>query len=122
MYNMSNTTYIEQNVLGNVKWFNNKTGYGFVTVVSESSHKGKDIFAHYSNLKLEKSQYRYLVQGEYIQFDLVKPEKGTHEFHAVNITGVCKGPIMCQVKQILMEERNMKKTDEGEGSGAWKTN
>jgi cold shock CspA family protein len=122
MYNMSNTTYIEQNVLGNVKWFNNKTGYGFVTVVSESSHKGKDIFAHYSNLKLEKSQYRYLVQGEYIQFDLVKPEKGTHEFHAVNITGVCNGPIMCQVKQLQMEERNIKKTDDGEGSGAWKTN
>tara|TARA_B110000285_G_C14956316_1_gene529379 strand:+ start:139 stop:510 length:372 start_codon:yes stop_codon:yes gene_type:complete len=116
---MSDITYIEKNVLGNVKWFNNKTGYGFVTIVSESLHKGKDIFAHYSNLKIEKSQYRYLVQGEYIQFDLVKPEKGTHEFHAVNITGVCNGPIMCEVKQELMGERNTTKHDDKDIVTPW---
>ena len=34
-------------LVGNVKWFNNKSGYGFITVMSESPHKGQDIFAHH---------------------------------------------------------------------------
>jgi len=110
--NMGEVTVLEQNVLGQVKWFNNKTGYGFVTVVKNSPNKGKDIFAHYSNLKIEKSQYKYLVQGEYIQFDLVKPDKGTHEFHAVNMSGVCGGGLLCEVRYEVSQERTTKKHHE----------
>lgn len=110
---MSEVTVLEQNVLGQVKWFNNKTGYGFVTVVSDSTHKGKDIFAHYSNLKIDKSQYKYLIQGEYIQFDLVKPNKGNHEYHAVNMSGVCGGSLLCEVKYELSQDRPLNKQTNG---------
>ena len=61
---------------GRVKWFNNKTGYGFLTIIqdsewgadSEKSRVGQDVFAHHSAVVVEKEQYRYLVQGEYVQF------------------------------------------------------
>lgn len=119
--NMGEVTVLEQNVLGQVKWFNNKTGYGFVTVVSDSPNKGKDIFAHYSNLKIEKSQYKYLVQGEYIQFDLVKPDKGTHEFHAVNMTGVCGGGLLCEVRYEVSQERTTKKHEDPSEHSEWST-
>lgn len=118
---MSEVTVLEQCVLGQVKWFNNKTGYGFVTVVSDSPNKNKDIFAHYSNLKIEKSQYKYLIQGEYIQFDLVKPNKGNHEFHAVNMTGVCGGSLLCEVKYEVSQERTIKKRNDEPTDSEWTT-
>jgi len=33
-------------LVGMVKWFNNKAGYGFITAC-EGEQKGKDIFVHY---------------------------------------------------------------------------
>ena len=35
----------EGRLQGRVKWFNNKSGYGFISTLGEDS---KDIFAHYS--------------------------------------------------------------------------
>jgi len=83
---------------GQVKWFNNKTGYGFVTLC-DGEHKGKDIFTHYSAIRVSDSQYKYLVQGEYVELGLTKPESGPHEFQAVDICGVKDGPIMCETRQ-----------------------
>ena len=34
---------------GNCKWFNNKIGYGFITVM-DGEHKGKDIFVHHTGV------------------------------------------------------------------------
>lgn len=82
---------------GQVKWFNNKTGYGFITV-NDGEHKGKDIFTHYSAISVNNSQYKYLVQGEYVELGLVKPETGNHEFQAVNVSGIKGGQLMCEVR------------------------
>ena len=76
---------------GMVKWFNNKSGFGFITVCGEGEFGGKDIFAHYSSIRVTNSQYKYLVQGEYVDFDLVKSENEKHEYHATDITGVMSG-------------------------------
>jgi len=58
-------------LVGQVKWFNNKAGYGFITV-SDGEQAGKDIFIHYSTIRVTNSQYKYLVQGEYVEFTLTK--------------------------------------------------
>jgi cold shock CspA family protein len=84
---------------GQVKWFNVKVGYGFVTVLDDGEHKSKDIFTHYSAISGDNSQYKYLVQGEYLEFDLVKSTNDKHEYHAVNISGIKGGEIMCQVRK-----------------------
>ena len=82
---------------GQVKWFNNKTGYGFITV-NDGEHSGKDIFAHYSAVQVGDSQYKFLVQGEYVEFGLIKPETGDHEFQATSITGIKGGKLMCEIR------------------------
>ena len=42
--------------IGNVKWFNNKAGFGFITM-GENTDTPKDIFAHYSTgSKLREDQ------------------------------------------------------------------
>lgn len=83
---------------GRVKWFNNKSGFGFITLC-EGEQNEKDIFVHWSSIKVENSQYKYLVQGEYVDFSLVKPERGEHEFHAVDVSGVKGGRLMCETRR-----------------------
>lgn len=85
---------------GQVKWFNNKAGYGFITVCS-GEHKDKDIFTHYSGIRVTNSQYKYLIQGEYVEFNLAKSSNENHEFQSLDITGICGGPLMCETRKTL---------------------
>lgn len=102
---MSNESEMKR-LTGMVKWFNNKSGFGFITVCGESEFGGKDIFAHYSSIRVTNSQYKYLVQGEYVDFNLVKSENDKHEFHAMDITGVMAGPILCETRRIVSSSQS----------------
>lgn len=83
---------------GRVKWFNNRSGFGFITVVG-SEHDDQDIFVHYTSLSVKSEQYMYLVQGEYVEFGLGKMEAGEkHEHQALNVTGVNGGVLMCETR------------------------
>lgn len=84
---------------GMVKWFNSKSGFGFITVCCENEKKGKDIFVHFSAIRVADTQYKYLVQGEYVDFDLVPAQSGEHEFHAADVCGVNGGAIMCETRR-----------------------
>lgn len=84
--------------LGKVKWFNNKAGYGFITGL-DGELKDKDIFVHYSTINVANPQYKYLVQGEYVEFELVKSHSDKHEYQATNVGGVKGGSIMCETRQ-----------------------
>lgn len=86
--------------LGRVKWFNNKAGYGFITV-TDGTRSGSDIFVHHSSINVENQQYKYLVQGEYVEFDLVKTESQTHEWQASNVAGIKGGKLMCETRHEL---------------------
>jgi len=99
---MSSDTPQTDRTIGKVKWFNNKAGYGFITV-SDGDLSGKDIFVHYSNINVSNSQYKYLVQGEYVEFLLAKPESGPHEFQATAVTGIKGGTIMCETRRVSRE-------------------
>lgn len=55
---------------GKVKWFNNQKGYGFIT----TDEGGKEIFVHYSAVKSDG--YKSLAEGDAVEFDLVKGDKG----------------------------------------------
>ena len=86
-------------ILGQVKWFNNKAGYGFITV-SDGDEVGKDIFIHYSSITGIDTQYKYLVQGEYVEFVLDKSASTTHEFQATQVSGIKGGKLMCETRRI----------------------
>jgi len=94
-------------ITGKVKWFNNKAGFGFVTAV-EGELKDNDVFVHYSSINVPEEQYKYLVQGEYVDFELTKSDKNGHEFHAINISGVKGGSLMCETRRQSTESRPYK--------------
>jgi CspA family cold shock protein len=99
--------------LGIVKWFNNKAGFGFVTTLEDT---GKDIFVHHTGVSVDREQYKYLVQGEYVEFDMSKSDNNEHEWQAVNVKGVGGGPLMCVTRFINRQEREQHSAGQDDNS------
>ena len=132
--NSSNSNSSSTRLTGRVKWFNNKTGFGFITALgdSEGVKEGSDVFVHHSTIKVAQEQYRYLVQGEYVEFVLSKiaDASNKHEFQAADVSGVKGGKLICETR---WESRTMsggggsseprfKRASDGLGlGGGWKT-
>jgi CspA family cold shock protein len=108
MSSTNDTNTPSEHLTGRIKWFNNKAGYGFITV-TDGSRSGSDIFVHHSAIAVE-NQYKYLVQGEYVEFELVKTESQTHEYQASNVSGIKGGKLMCETRHELKLARNEYKT------------
>ena len=60
---------------GNVKWFNNDKGYGFIDYAQD-----EDIFVHYSAIR--QDGYKTLSEGQRVVFDLIETPKG---LQAINV-------------------------------------
>lgn len=91
-------------VIGRVKWFNNKVGYGFVTV-SQGEYANKDIFAHHSVISVADQQYRYLVQGEYVEIEVSPVSGGKYEYQATSVSGINGGLLMCETRNESKQAR-----------------
>lgn len=84
--------------VGRVKWFNNKSGYGFITSCDEKN-KDEDVFVHHSGVSVSEEQYKYLVQGEYVEFRLTSTTEGSkYPYQASNVTGMWAGKLMCETR------------------------
>ena len=102
MSSSSNVSSSAQRTTGRVKWFNNKAGYGFITATT-GTQAGTDVFAHHSGLAVSSQQYRYLVQGEYVEFQMNAVEGGAHKFQAVDVSGIGRGMLMCETRRTFRE-------------------
>ena len=87
---------------GRVKWFNNKAGYGFITIIdgpTAGDKVGMDVFSHHSAICVNEEQYKYLVQGEYVEFVLSTVESGKdYKYQSTNIRGVNGGNLLCETR------------------------
>ncbi|MBW3670833.1 MAG: cold-shock protein [Acidobacteria bacterium] len=63
---------------GNVKWFNDAKGFGFIT-----TEEGEDVFVHYS--AISGNGFRSLQEGSAVEFEVVKGPKG---LQASNVTAI----------------------------------
>ena len=63
---------------GNVKWFNDAKGFGFIT-----TEEGDDVFVHFS--AIQGAGFRSLAEGAAVEFDVVRGPKG---LQAANVTPV----------------------------------
>ncbi|WMC19682.1 MAG: cold-shock protein [Enterobacteriaceae bacterium PSpyr] len=62
---------------GQVKWFNESKGFGFIT----PSDGSKDVFVHFS--AIQGSGFKTLAEGQNIEFEIQEGQKGPS---AINVT------------------------------------
>lgn len=73
-----------------VKWFNPRSGYGFLTDCKNAD----DVFVHHSEITTSGNVYKTLTAGEYVEY--VTTTDPTGKVLANNVTGILKGPLLCE--------------------------
>ena len=95
--------------------------YTSVSQIEQEAHEEKnDIFVHFTNIRPkavnfgeveedfgeentvggEQQAFRFLVKGEYIEFDLKTSRNPKYNFFASDVTGIFDGHIMCDMMSI----------------------
>ena len=54
---------------GNVKWFNDAKGYGFI-----SQEDGEDVFVHFSAIQAQG--FKSLAEGDRVEFEVTRGPRG----------------------------------------------
>ncbi len=65
-------------VTGQVKWFNNSKGYGFI-----GRNDGADVFVHYSAIAADG--YKSLQEGDSVEFEIVQGNKGPQAANVMKV-------------------------------------
>lgn len=80
-------------LVGSVKFFDTKKGWGFITVLSQGlDQSNTEVFVHFSNLNVSENGYKRLFPGEYVSFSIGKNKQGQDT--CFNVTGVMGGPLL----------------------------
>jgi CspA family cold shock protein len=63
---------------GTVKWFSDNKGYGFIAAEGD-----QEVFVHFSSI--EGNGFRTLHEGEQVEFDIRKSERGAEAEHVTRL-------------------------------------
>jgi CspA family cold shock protein len=66
---------------GNVKWFNDAKGFGFITPTDGSD----DVFVHFSTVQAEG--FKSLVEGQQVEFEATRGPKGMQATKVIPVKG-----------------------------------
>ena len=66
-------------MVGTVKWFNEKKGYGFITPENGES----DVFVHFTDVT--GSGFKTLNEGEQVEFEIAQSDRGPKAVNVVRL-------------------------------------
>ncbi len=91
-------THTTEKKIGHIKWFDAKKGYGFVTdCVSK-----EDVFVHHSSITVKTDCWKTLYPGEYVSYNM---DENSTKSQAANVTGVLDGPLLCETRHSISQQR-----------------
>lgn len=104
--------------MARVKWFNMVSGYGFLLDLDTK----KEIFVHHSELKVKNDCFRFLMEGEYVEYEEGKTNSEKHEIQAVNVTGIKGNELICETEHSSktipqVARKKMGRVNRGDGGG-----
>ncbi len=112
--------------VGNVVWFDQKKGFGFVKIINPNSeYLGKEIFVHFSSINAQ-SNFKKLYPGENVSLDVERnTDDSNKEFVSKNIGGLYGSPLLVDNDTYIIKvikKRVMGDDSQGAGRGLVTTN
>ena len=109
--------------IGNVLWFDQKKGFGFVKVITlDSGLNGKEVFVHYSQIQCDSS-YKKLYPGENVSLNVeenVNSEDPKRKYNSSQIMGLYGNKLLVDNEEYIIkvirkrESRGLSKGDDGD--------
>jgi|TARA_B100000614_G_scaffold20914_2_gene16685 cold shock CspA family protein len=102
----------KKRILGRVKWFNSKLGYGFITHRNRVEDVDVDVFVHWSNLQLSEKEYHTLYKGEFVEFEIESCLCNTNSnggIQACKVSGPNNGQLLTSIKDSMPHINNIHK-------------
>ena len=94
------------NEVGNVIWFDQKKGFGFIKIITpESEYSEKEVFVHYSSVKSE-NRFKKLYPGENVSLDVIKnTSENTNgkEYICDNVTGLYGSSLLVDLPNFIIK-------------------
>jgi cold shock CspA family protein len=99
-------------MIGRVKWFNKKGGFGFVRDLDSD----EEYFVYHVDIRVKKECYRYLTEGEYVEFEIGKSQNEKYKKQAREVRGIKDNGLLCEIST---KKRKVggQKNEEEDGSG-----
>ena len=109
--------------IGNVVWFDQKKGFGFIKVITpESDMLNKDIFVHYTSIQ-SVNRFKKLYPGEYVSLTVegnTESDDPKRKFNCTEITGLYGNNLLVDNDEYIIkvirkkENRSVSKEEEEE--------
>ena len=84
-------------LVGCVKWFDTKKGWGFITVLTQDVEESNaDVFVHYTNLTVRNNEYKRLFPGEYVSFSIGIGQGKQGKDICIDVCGIMGGRLLTE--------------------------
>ena len=108
------------NEVGNVIWFDQKKGFGFVKIITPNSeYLGKEIFVHFSSIQSENS-FKKLYPGENVSLDVEKntdENANGKELISKNVSGLFGSQLLVDNQTYIYKVIRRRPRDENQDNG-----
>ena len=94
------------NEVGNVIWFDQKKGFGFIKIITpESEYLEKEVFVHYSSVK-SQNRFKKLYPGENVSLNVIKntgENTNGKEHICDNVTGLYGTSLLVDLPNFIIK-------------------
>ena len=94
------------NEVGNVIWFDQKKGFGFIKIITpKSEYLEKEVFVHYSSVK-SQNRFKKLYPGENVSLNVIKnTSENTNgkEYICDHVTGLYGTPLLVDLPNFIIK-------------------